>query len=46
VLLLTSSMLVALLRGRRVRLSASDLLDPDRLPGTLDNFSLRFQLAA
>jgi cytochrome P450 len=46
VLLLASSMLAALLDGRPVRLLPESRLDPARLPGTLDNYTLRFQLQA
>jgi cytochrome P450 len=44
VLLLTSAMLAALIDQRSLRLVPSDRLDPARLPGTLDNYSLRFRL--
>jgi cytochrome P450 len=44
VLLLTSAMLAALLRDRPVRLKPPDRLDAKRpLPGTLNNYSLRFE---
>jgi cytochrome P450 len=47
VLLLTSAMLAALLENRQVRLKPPDRLDPNRpLPGTLNNYSLRFELDA
>jgi cytochrome P450 len=45
VLLTTSAMLAALLRNRKVHLDPSRRLDPQQpLPGTLDNYSLRFIL--
>jgi cytochrome P450 len=45
VLLLTSNMLAALLDSRPVRLKPPNRLDANRpLPGTLDNYSLRFNL--
>jgi hypothetical protein len=37
-------MLARLLDQRQVRLEASDRLNPERLPGTLNNYSLRFRL--
>ncbi|MCS0591631.1 cytochrome P450 [Massilia norwichensis] len=43
VLLLASSMLAALLDGRAVELAPGRRLDPARLPGTLDNYTLRFK---
>jgi cytochrome P450 len=47
VLLLGSAMLAALLNERELRLERLDRLDPSRpLPATLDNFSLRFELAS
>jgi cytochrome P450 len=46
VLLLASNMLAALLDGRPVRLLPESRLDPARLPGTLDNYTLRFWLQA
>jgi len=45
VLLLASSMLAALLDGRSVELAPGRRLDPARLPGTLDNYTLRFKFA-
>lgn len=45
VLLLTSAMLAELLDGREARLKTPGRLDPHRpLPGTLNNYSLRFSL--
>jgi hypothetical protein len=41
VLLLASSMLAALMDGQSFRLR-DERLDPARLPGTLDNYTLRF----
>lgn len=47
VLMLTSAMLAALLRRRRYELLPAERLDPGRpLPGTLDNYGLRFRLRA
>jgi cytochrome P450 len=47
VLLITSHMLATLVRGGHpVRLTEPDRLDPDRLPATLDNYTLRFRLGA
>ena len=46
VLLLTSAMLTALLDQRQVRLQPPDRLDARQpLPGTLNNYALRFALA-
>jgi cytochrome P450 len=45
VLLLASSMLAALLDGRGIELAPGRRLDPARLPGTLDNYTLRFRFA-
>jgi cytochrome P450 len=45
VLLLASSMLAALLDGRSVELAPGRRLDPANLPGTLDNYTLRFRFA-
>jgi cytochrome P450 len=45
VLLLASTMLAALLDGRSVQLLPENRLDPARLPGTLDPYTLRFRLA-
>jgi len=42
VLMLTSAMLAALIDGRAPRLVSDNPLDPVRLPGSLNNFSLRF----
>jgi cytochrome P450 len=42
VLMLASAMLAALLDGRSFRLLQRGRLDPARLPGTLNNYSLRF----
>ena len=36
-------MLAALLDGRAVELAPGRRLDPARLPGTLDNYTLRFR---
>jgi hypothetical protein len=47
VLLATSNVLAALLDGEHLRLKHPARLRPDRpLPGTPDNYSLRFELAA
>lgn len=43
VLMLTSMMLAALVEGRSFRLAPGRELDPARLPGTLDNYRLRFR---
>lgn len=44
VLLLTSTMLAALLHGRQIRLKPGTRLNPGHpLPATLDNFTLRFE---
>jgi cytochrome P450 len=40
-----STALAAMLRGRHIELSDPKRLSHDRLPGTLDNFSLRFEVA-
>jgi cytochrome P450 len=46
VLLVSSLMLAALLDGRQVRLQPPNRLDARRpLPGTLNNYSLRFELS-
>jgi cytochrome P450 len=46
VLLTTTAMLAALIDGRQVQLEPPDRLDASKpLPGTLDNYSLRFKLA-
>lgn len=45
VLMLGSAMLAALLDGRMPALPPEQLLDPARLPGTLDNYTLRFDIA-
>lgn len=45
VLLVSSIMLAALLDGRQIRLQPPNRLDPRRpLPGSLNNYSLRFEL--
>ncbi|RZA32754.1 MAG: cytochrome P450 [Lysobacteraceae bacterium] len=44
VLMLSSAMLATLLDGRPLVQAAGQVLDPARLPGTLDNFALRFRL--
>jgi len=46
VLLLASNMLAALLDGRSVELAPGRRLDPAKLPGTLDNYTLRFRFPA
>jgi cytochrome P450 len=46
VLLITSSMLAALIGNREIQLKPSTRLRPDQLPATLDNYSLRFQLGS
>lgn len=46
VLLLTSHMLAVLLRKRQIRLTHPKRLDPTHLPGTLNNYSLRFRVDA
>jgi hypothetical protein len=44
VLLTTSAMLAALIDDRQVRLKPPTRLDPQRpLPGTLNNYALRFE---
>ena len=43
--MLTSAMLAALVDGRSPRLVSGNPMDPARLPGTLDNYRLRFKLA-
>ena len=45
VLMLSSAMLAALLDGHALRLAPEQRLDPARLPGTLDNYGLRFTVA-
>lgn len=46
VLLVTSAMLAALVHDRRVLLKPPPRLDPrEPLPGTLNNYALRFQIA-
>lgn len=40
--MLSSGMLAALLKGRRFTLAQSGRLDPEKLPATLNNYSLRF----
>jgi cytochrome P450 len=45
VLMLASSMLAALLDGRSADLAPARRLDPARLPGTLDPYTLRFRLS-
>ena len=42
--MLSSAVLASLIEERAVRLVPPDRLDPARLPGTLDNYSLRFVL--
>lgn len=44
VLMLTSGLLAALIDGRTMRLGDPQRLPPGRLPGTLDNYTLRFTL--
>jgi hypothetical protein len=45
VLLLSSAMIAALMRDRRISLTPATRLDPRRpLPGTLNHFSLAFQI--
>ena len=39
-------MLASLLEGRSLQQVSGRALDPDRLPGTLDNYSLRVRLSA
>ena len=48
VLMLTSAMLAALIDkgGNVVKLVQEERLNPARLPGTLDNYSLRFTFGA
>lgn len=48
VLMLSSAMLGALVDGRRLALApdSDPRLDPARLPGTLDNYRLRFRIAS
>jgi cytochrome P450 len=45
VLTLTSGMLAALLGARSLRMQDAERLAPGRLPGSLDNYSLRFRLS-
>jgi cytochrome P450 len=45
VLMLSSAMLAALLGGGTPAPAPTQVLDPARLPGTLDNFALRFSFA-
>jgi cytochrome P450 len=45
VLLLASGMLAALIGSRTVRLQRPDRLPPGYLPGTLDNYTLRFSVS-
>jgi cytochrome P450 len=45
VLMLASTMLAALLDGRSLALAPGRRLDPARLPGTLDPYTLRFRLS-
>ena len=40
--MLSSAMLARLLQGRQFRLEPEDRIDPDKLPATLNHFSLRF----
>ena len=44
VLMLSSAMLATLLDGRPLAQAGGQALDPDRLPGTLNNFALRFRV--
>jgi cytochrome P450 len=44
VLLLTSNMLAAVLGERQIRLVSEPKLQPGQLPGTLNNYGLRFRL--
>jgi cytochrome P450 len=46
VLLLTSQMLANLVGGRVLRMESPERMEPAELPGTLDNYSLRFHLEA
>jgi len=46
VLMVSSALLGALLQGRSLRLDPKQRLDPARLPGTLDNFGLRFTISS
>jgi cytochrome P450 len=46
VLLLASNMLAALVDDHALRLVDADRLPPSDLPGTLDNYSLRFHIGA
>jgi cytochrome P450 len=46
VLMLTSAMLAALLDGREIRLKQPERLEPGNLPGSLNNYSLRFEITA
>jgi cytochrome P450 len=46
VLLLTSNLLRVLVDGPRVRLEAPERMDPEELPGTLNNYALRFRVEA
>jgi len=42
--MLSSAMLATLLQGHVVRVRQPERLDPEHLPGTLDNYTLRFEL--
>jgi cytochrome P450 len=42
--LLTSAMLAALIEGRSLALVSGPNMDPARLPGTLNNFGLQFNI--
>jgi cytochrome P450 len=44
VLMLSSAMLASLLEGRQVRLQSANRLSKEKLPGTLNNYSLRFKI--
>jgi cytochrome P450 len=42
--MLSSAMIAALIDGRQLDMERPSRLPPERLPGTLNNYSLRFRL--
>jgi cytochrome P450 len=44
VLLLTSNLLRVLVDETRIRLETPERMDPEELPGTLNNYALRFEV--